>query len=169
LILAVDVDYDNNHGFAAGVGFENWTDEFITSSFTSYIEQVSDYIPGQFYKRELPCILKLLTEHNLAPATIVIDGYVYLDGSSSPGLGKYLYDALQYRVKIIGVAKKPFLGVTAEHEIVRGASKRPLYVTCAGEPLNIAKQRVVSMHGVHRIPTVLKKVDQLCRNNHRGK
>ena len=163
LILAVDVHYEKTHAVVAGVAFEDWMDESAQSSFISRIEQVQAYIPGQFYKRELPCILKLLEEHNLFPSHIVIDGFVYLDGHSLPGLGKHLYDALEGKVKVIGVAKRSFKGITEEFAVYRGSSKTPLYVTSVGEEFIIAKKQVASMHGAHRIPTMLKKVDQLCR------
>jgi len=164
LILAVDVHYDNNHAVVAGVIFNKWDDGIASSSHVSTVDQVSDYIPGRFYKRELPCIIQLLKEHNLSPEYILIDGYVYLDGNASPGLGSHLYDALQHKVKVIGVAKKPFIGITRKYEVYRGASKKPLYVTCAGIQLANAKTLVTSMHGDHRIPTLLKMVDQLSRN-----
>ncbi len=163
MILAVDVNYRAGEARVAGVAFESWIDSESLASYSSTVESVNDYEPGSFYRRELPCILKLLSEHHLAPATILIDGYVYLDGSSSPGLGRYLYDALEHRVMVIGVAKKPFKGIDAVYQVYRGNSSRPLYVTCAGIELSVAKQRIKSMHGSFRIPTMLRKVDQLSR------
>ena len=124
---------------------------------------MGDYIPGQLYKRELPGILKLLSEHNLQPEYIVIDGYVYLDGYAKPGLGKHLYDALHGNVKVIGVAKKRFAGISDAYALYRGGSKQPLYITSAGEALSAAKLHILSMHSIYRIPTMLKKVDQLSR------
>ena len=163
MILAVDVNYRRGQAVIAGVAFEHWIDGEIQASYISMLEAVDDYIPGSFYKRELPCILTLLSEHQLSPATILIDGYVYLDGSKSPGLGRYLYDALEHKVIIIGVAKKPYKGIGARYQVFRGNSSRPLYVTCAGIDLNTAKQRIMSMHGQYRIPTMLKEVDRLSR------
>lgn len=163
MILAVDVQYYHHSGLVAGVAFINWTDASPSNVFVSQIRHVGDYIPGQFYKRELPCILTLLIEHCLKPECIVVDGYVYLDGCTKPGLGKYLYDALQGKVKVIGVAKKTFAGISEEYAVYRGSSKKPLYVTCIGEALPDAKWHIMSMHGLYRIPTMLKKVDQLCR------
>ena len=66
------------------------------------------------------------------PEYIVIDGYVYLDGNKKAGLGKHLYDALQERSIVIGVAKSGFKDIPGETEIFRGGSKRALYVTSAG-------------------------------------
>ena len=78
-------------------------------------------------------------------------------------IGKQLYDALHGKTKIIGVAKNPFSGISDEYKIYRDLSKKPLYVTCAGEELSAAKAHVLSMYGTHRIPFMLKKVDQVCR------
>ena len=163
LILAVDVHYSNSHAVVAGVGFAEWGDDIASSSYTSFIDKVDDYCPGEFYKRELPCILQLLAEHELSPEYILVDGYVDLDSGSRPGLGRHLYDTLQHQVKVIGVAKKPFQGITRESEIYRGTSNKPLFITCAGVRLAAAKTLVQSMHGEHRIPTLLKLVDRLSR------
>ena len=165
MILAVDVQYDNCNGVVAGVAFKNWADTKPDNIYLSKIENAGDYIPGQFYKRELPCILKLLSEHHLQPACIVVDGYVFLDGSAKPGLGKHLYDALHGNVKVIGVAKKPFAGISEAYAIYRGRSNKPLYITCAGEALSAAKLSILSMPCMDRMPTLLRKVDQLCRLN----
>jgi deoxyribonuclease V len=163
LKLAVDVYYEKTTAVVAGIGFVHWTDKEPETSHVSTIEQTGGYIPGQFYQRELPCILRLLDEHQLSPTHIIIDGYVYLDGHSRPGLGKHLYDALSGKVKIIGVAKNPFKGISAEYTLHRGASVKPLYITCAGMMLAEAKSCIAAMHGPYRIPTLLKTVDQLCR------
>lgn len=165
MILAVDAHYDNHNGLVAGVAFKHWADAEPDNIYANKIEQVGDYVPGQFYKRELPGILKLLREYDLKPEYIVIDGYVYLDGYARPGLGKHLYDALHGNVKVIGVAKKPFADISEEYAIFRGLSKKPLYITSAGEALSNAKIYLLSMHGIFRIPTMLKKVDQLSRLN----
>ena len=164
MILAVDVHYGKNRAVAAGVAFECWTGDIVRASYISTIEQVSGYIPGQFYKRELPCILRLLTEHHLEPETILIDGYVYLDAFDRPGMGRHLYDALQHKAGIIGVAKSRFRMIPSRHEVYRGGSRKPLFVTCTGVPLSVAKAKIASMHGKFRIPTLLRTVDQLARN-----
>lgn len=161
--MAVDVQYENDGAFAAGVVFNEWSADSPERTCVCKIPAVEEYVPGQFYKRELPCILQLLNDHQLTPTYILIDGYVYLDGHSTPGLGKHLSDALHGNVKIIGVAKTPFSKIGPEFEILRGGSKKPLYVTSIGEELSAAKAKIVSMHGQYRIPTLLKKVDQASR------
>ena len=162
MLLAIDVQYTQSTAFVAGVVFNQWSSATIESEHVSVVENVEDYVPGSFYKRELPCILTLLQEHQLHPNTIIIDGYVYLNGTDKPGLGKHLYDALQQQVEIIGVAKKPFAGIPASFALLRGSSEKPLYITASGSSAK-AKQCISKMTGENRIPTILKRADQLCR------
>jgi deoxyribonuclease V len=163
MILAVDVKYFEDFAVVAGVLFAGWGDDTPEREFVTCVETPADYQPGQFYKRELPCILKLVQEHHLQPEIILVDGFVYLDGSSTPGLGKHLYDALGGEVIVIGVAKTAFRGIPPRYQLFRGGSKRPLYVTAAGVHLDLAKEFIRSMHGKHRRPTMLKRVDLLTR------
>jgi len=165
MILATDVQYHENKGFAAGVLFERWEACKALGEFVSEVEVAQDYIPGQFYKRELPCILSLLEQHALAPSCIVIDGYVFLDGKQEPGLGKHLYDALGGNVAIIGVAKSQFDSIGDEYQVMRGRSLNPLYVTVIGDSLENAKKYVAAMCGEFRMPALLKRADALCRSS----
>lgn len=163
MIFAIDVDYRNNHtAVAAGILFQNWNDEKPSQILTVTLYQVEDYISGQFYKRELPCILELLKQLDKLPKFIIVDGYVFL-GKDKKGLGAYLYEALKQKVPIIGVAKNPFQDISNDTYIYRGKSKKPLYITSTGIELNKAKQYIKSMHGEYRIPTLLKEVDTICR------
>lgn len=164
MILAVDVHYTEPGAVAAGVCFEGWSDVQPVRACISRFDAVAPYEPGAFYRRELPCILGLLREHDLQPDIIVVDGHVFLDAHGSPGLGKHLFDALDGRVPVIGVAKTAFVGIGADHEVLRGDSARPLYVTAAGLPLQRAKSHVGAMHGQHRLPTLLKAADRICRD-----
>lgn len=162
-ILATDVYYQENQAVAAGVLFSDWGDRSPLSQLTIPIEQVSDYEPGQFYRRELPCILELLQQLKNLPTHIIVDGYVYLDSTQKPGLGKYLYDALQAKSVVIGVAKNRFKDIAEESELLRGASQKPLYVTAAGISILEAKDLIARMHGQYRLPEMLKLVDHLSR------
>lgn len=164
MILAVDVHYTEPGAIAAGVCFDDWTDAKPTCTCISRFESVAPYEPGMFYRRELPCLLGLLREHALQPECIVVDGHVYLDDDGRPGLGKHLFDALDGRVPVIGVAKTAFVGIGIDHEVLRGDSMRPLYVSAAGLRLLDAKSKIGTMHGAHRLPTLLKAVDRLCRD-----
>jgi len=160
--LAIDVQYVDTTAYVAGVAFNKWHAKSATAEYSSTVENIAEYEPGSFYKRELPCILSLLKEHKLAPKTIVIDGYVYLDGKQAPGLGKKLFDALGAKTEIIGVAKKPFVNIGDDFALVRGESKKPLYVTSTGNVV-AAISSIKGMHGANRIPVLLKRADQLCR------
>ncbi|MFZ6743642.1 endonuclease V [Undibacterium sp. JH2W] len=157
------IDSDNSHAYAAGVVFHEWSDNKPEKTCISHISDVAGYVPGEFYKRELPCILQLLAEHEVQPDCIIIDGYVYLDGSSQPGLGWHLYQALGGKVAIIGVAKSSFSAIDASFGICRGDSIKPLYITSIGMDQSTALANIAAMHGSFRIPTLLKLVDQLCR------
>jgi len=163
MILAIDVQYDANSALVAGVSFGSWTQSTADQEYLTSVVEVEGYQAGKFYKRELPCILSLLDEHRLSPDIIVVDGYVYLDGKSSSGLGKYLYDSLNGKVTVIGVAKKTFDNISDEYQVFRGTSKKPLYVTAEGMSTEDAKDNVRQMSGENRIPLLLKRADQLCR------
>jgi len=163
MILAVDVDYRENHkASVAGVLFSSWQDREPKEVVSTIVEEVAKYQSGQFYKRELPCILALLEKIDVELSCIVVDGYVFL-GESKKGLGAYLYEALDRKIPIIGVAKSPFRDISKESFIYRGESKKPLYITSVGIELNEAKEVIKGMYGRFRIPFLLKEVDRICR------
>jgi deoxyribonuclease V len=164
-ILAVDVSYHNEQAVAAGMLFSDWRACESTDKIVAYISNIQAYVPGQFFRRELPCILALLDQLHALPDYIVIDGYVYLGKEQKPGLGKYLFDALDNRSIVIGVAKKRFKDTPVDVEIYRGQSKRPLYVTSVGIEHSLARQYILEMCGENRIPVLLKSVDHLCRQS----
>jgi len=78
MIACVDVDYRDNGAVAACVLFRNWTDAEPACEHRCHLEQVEPYQPGQFYKRELPCLLAVLARAAQPLETVVIDGYVWL-------------------------------------------------------------------------------------------
>lgn len=163
MILATDVYYIGNSARAAGILFPNWRSKQIADRIIKYIAAVEPYQPGQFYKRELPCILELLAEVDDCLDAIVVDGFVTLGVDAQPGMGMYLYKQLNESTPVIGVAKNAFGGTPAESAITRGDSRRPLFISAAGIQLSQAKKLVREMHGENRIPTILKQVDHLCR------
>jgi len=163
MILAVDVDYrENQEAHVAGVLFGSWQDSHPKEVITTTLKNVAEYQSGAFYKRELPCILALLEKVEVELDCIVVDGYVFL-GEQKKGLGAYLYEALDRKIPIIGVAKSPFRGIAKESFIYRGESKKPLYISSVGIELDRAKEAIASMDGKFRIPRLLKEVDRLCR------
>lgn len=162
MLLAIDVYYINDSAKVVGVLFTHWQDAQPTHIYTCYKSPVLPYQSGQFYQRELPCILELLKQVNLEQLdAIIIDGYVYLDDNGKIGLGGYLYQSLHNQIPVIGVAKKVFFQNTFNvAEVFRGKSKHPLYITSIGIELNNAKNHIQSMHGKHRMPTLLSLLDQ---------
>jgi deoxyribonuclease V len=158
VIGCVDVDYQADRVTAACVAAE-WTDEIAAIEVVVRTPGAApDYEPGAFYQRELPYLRGVLARMP-ALAAVIVDAYVWL-GPERPGLGWYLHRELG--VPIIGVAKNPFAGADAR-EVTRGDSVRPLYVTAIGIELDDAVTRVAAMHGDHRIPTLLRRVDALAR------
>lgn len=162
--VALDVYYGPTWTRGAAVGFGSVADEqpafVVVEEFAGSAE---DYEPGEFKKRELPFLVKLveLARARAEIATILIDGYVWLDDGRA-GLGGHLYEQLDPRVPIIGVAKTRYRGANAI-EILRGESKSPLLITAAGIEPSAAAELVRAMHGDHRIPTLLRAVDRATR------
>jgi deoxyribonuclease V len=163
MLACVDVDYRDHEAVAACVLFRAWTDGASAAEVVEHVARVEPYQPGQFYRRELPCLLAVLGRIPVPPEAVVVDGYVWLGDETTPGLGGHLYAALGQAVPVIGVAKTRFAGAVAARPVVRGTSRRPLWVTAAGIDADTAARHVAGMHGPFRIPTLLKRVDQLCR------
>ncbi|NJO92211.1 MAG: endonuclease V [Chloroflexia bacterium] len=164
MILAIDVDYKGNTANAAGIVFKDWKDSESFKEYTVQLDKIKEYIPGQFYKRELPCLTALHRIVNEEVTTIIIDGFVWLSDIYKKGLGAYLYQKLDRKIPVIGVAKKSFYSLGENYrEIYRGESKSPLFITSAGIDLDIAADNIKIMAGEHRLPILLKKVDFLCR------
>jgi len=162
MIIAIDVYYKNERAKAVSVEFEDWKDEKPTQIHTVELDEIEEYIPGQFYKRELPCILKVLKKSNLATIeAIIVDGYVQLDEKGKLGLGGYLFEELEGKTPIIGVAKKHFHTIGNKCvEVFRGESKKPLFVTAVGIDLHFSAKKIEEMYGEFRFPELLKILDQ---------
>lgn len=161
MFLAIDVDYDNEKGLAwvAGVAFDSW-DSKDGEVFRTFLDDIPDYVSGEFYKRELPCIEKLIKECGLQPHTIIVDGYCQFAGGLCLG---GILNKRHPEIKVIGVAKNPHFHMPDNVEVYRGESKRPLYVTASGLPHDEAKQIISDMAGKYRLPDRLKQVDTACR------
>lgn len=164
MIIAIDVDYRDTKANAAGILFKNWHDEESYKEYSIQLDKIKEYVSGQFYKRELPCITTLLKTVDEDITTIVIDGFVWLDDLYKKGLGAYLYQKLNKTIPVIGVAKKSFYSLGNNHRVIfRGESKSALFVTSGGIDLDLAAKNILNMAGEHRIPKLLKRADSLCR------
>jgi deoxyribonuclease V len=163
MIACVDVDYRDGGAVVACVLFRAWDDADSAGVYVERIARVEPYQPGQFYRRELPCLLRVLGRVSGPLEAVVVDGYVWLRDECTPGLGAHLYEALGRTVPVVGVAKTRFASAGAAEEVLRGGSRRPLYVSAAGLDQQTAARHVQAMHGPFRIPTLLRRVDQLCR------
>ena len=102
-----------------------------------------------------------LASLTLTVETIIVDGYVQLDDDGKAGLGMYLYDSLNQKIPIIGVAKRGFKdNVKHVIEVTRGKSNNPLYVTAIGIGLQDSADKIKNMAGKYRMPDLLKILDQ---------
>ncbi|MGK6341216.1 endonuclease V [Chryseobacterium sp. DT-3] len=165
MIYAFDTYYYEDHANTVCIAFEDWASENESDIFAEKTEVSSGYESGAFYKRELPCILSLLKKISLKEGDIIIvDGYVTLDNNGKIGLGGYLYEALDRKYAIIGIAKNEFASPDSQRRnILRGESKTPLFLTAKGVDVDEVLPKVEQMHGAYRIPSLLKKLDQLSR------
>jgi deoxyribonuclease V len=163
MLVSVDVDYRPDATVAACVLFRDWEDAAEAGHFVDRGPPAEAYVPGEFYRRELPSLLRVLAQVSEPLVAVLIDGYVWLGGEERPGLGAHLYEALGRRVPVIGVAKTAFHSSHAAVPVLRGASQRPLLVTAVGVDVQAAAACVQRMHGPSRLPTLLKRVDRLCR------
>lgn len=161
MIIALDVHYTVNGAKAVAVLF-NQMDSKPVEVITTAIPQVEEYIPGQFYKRELPCLLQLLNNIDLSDLELlIIDGYVYTDNNHSPGLGAHLWEAINRKVPVAGVAKTRYEGNSQLcTEVYRGSSKNPLFISAIGIEMDKVAALIKDMHGENRIPTLLRTLDQ---------
>ena len=164
IIACFDVYYKKDHAKACCIVFETDSVEKILSTYCQVIESVSDYISGEFYKRELPCILKVYKMIREDIDLIIMDGFVTLKNGKK-GLGSYLFESLGKKLPVIGVAKTYFRGSENYVEIYRGKSGKPLYISSIGIDLDYSAKFIKNLNGIYRIPDILKKVDQLSRKN----
>lgn len=165
MIYAFDTYYYEDYANTVCIAFEDWSSEKEVETFIEQMPVSSEYESGAFYKRELPCIVSLLKKITLRPEDIIIvDGYVTLDNEGKIGLGGHLYEVLDDKTPVVGIAKNEFTTPDSRRRSVfRGESKTPLFVTARGIDVDDVRAKVEQMHGAYRIPTLLKKLDQLSR------
>lgn len=165
MIIIIDVDYceRSGKGHAAGILCNTPLDDQPVKTITAIVYQIEDYLPGQFYRRELKCIDEVLKQTDISQLDmIIVDGYADF-GTDKASLGTCVYE--KYHVPVIGIAKNPFKGCVLDNIVVfRGNSRKPLFVTCKGMELENAKEIVRNMAGNHRIPLLIKEVDKSARD-----
>jgi len=161
---AVDVHYESDRAVAACIVFRTWQDSRPLTCVRVVLPPAAQYRAGRFYERELPCLLSVLQEANHHFDTIIIDGYTHLLPAIGKGLGARLAESLPYSAVIIGVAKNPLQIADRFVPVLRGRSKKPLYVSAIGCSAAAAARLIASMHGPHRIPTLLQIVDRYGRS-----
>ena len=143
--IAIDTYYYKDRAKTVGVVFNEWNDAVPEKILISWLssDKYGPYIPGEFYKRELPCIINLIQKNNIDLKefdTIILDGLARLPGSCTEGLGAHLEDKIEElwpdldfydRPSIMGVAKTKFCGIEDDKgtcSVLRGSAKTPLYV-----------------------------------------
>ena len=160
----MDVGYRSDCVVTACVGFGEWGED--APAFDLLVQSkvpAAAYEPGQFWRRELPYLLDTLARFESPFEVVVVDGYVWLD-KGRPGLGKYLFDALEGRSAVIGVGKTRFRAAEGVCAVFRGKSKVPLFVSTAGLPLADAVHAIENMAGPYRVPNLIRRVDRLSRS-----
>ncbi|NOT94323.1 endonuclease V [Ferruginibacter sp.] len=164
MLLAIDVYYKEQTAKAVGVLF-NWDSAMPEQIIIEHSTGVEEYVPGEFYKRELPCVLKIIGQIKLdSVEAIIIDGYIYVDNDGAFGLGGVLYETINKSVPVIGVAKTSFFrNKETVTELLRGESKNPLYISSIGYPIDDAVERIKNMKGEFRIPAILKELDRITK------
>lgn len=164
-IAVLDVSYASDVAGVACLLADTWTAATPALEISRCLRcAMADYIPGEFYKRELPLLRAVIDDLTPRPALLVIDGYVWLGATHAPGLGAHLFEALQSATPIVGIAKSRYRDDTWSERVYRGESRRPLYITAAGLETAKAAALVAQMHGKHRIPTLLRFADRLARS-----
>ena len=161
MLCAVDVHYEPDRARASCTVFAEWTSPASDAERVIETPPAEIYVPGQFFRRELPPLLAILGTLPALPDIVVIDGYVWLDADGTPGLGARVHGALG--MAVVGVAKTPYRGVVPAARVFRGGSAKPLFVSAIGLGLEDAADGVRRMHGAHRIPVLLKRTDHLAR------
>ena len=171
--LIFDVTYHDDTSTAKTVAleFDNFTDKIENKFYIDESPIASEYIPGEFYKRELPAIMslienqigldKLKTDYDV----IVVDG-LYMLCKDHLGLGARLKNHLMdlgIDIEVIGIAKTYFHDCEQVAGFVyRGKdATKPLYVNGSSQRDYVSI--VENMSGEYRIPYLIKQVDKLCR------
>src|SRR5262249_22254650 len=83
----VDVDYRGEGAVAACMLLNDWSDAEAAGEHVARIGRVEAYVPGQFYRRELPCLLAVLGTLAARAGGVVRGGCVLLAAGQAGGRG----------------------------------------------------------------------------------
>ena len=156
--FAIDCFYESNETTCCCVHFLDTRDRLpVWVDVQRFAGIAKPYKSGEFFRTELPFLMKILRRFWNADSIAMIDGYVWLR-DRKPGLGAYLFEALGSVGAIIGVAKNEFVGSEAR-KVIRGKSSKPLFVSSIGIEEEEASNLLLRMSGNYRIPTMLKLAD----------
>lgn len=169
--LAIDsYYYSDTNCYTVGLVFSHWNSKDPDCILESTVSEFAPYIPGQFYKRELPGVLSIIRQVNLREFdTIILDGFTrLLDNSLNviPGLGEKLETELGIipGLSIIGVAKSMFCkSDSVSLPLYRGQAKTPLWISVSsGSEIDLmtARDYIKSMYGDSKLPDMLKLLDK---------
>jgi deoxyribonuclease V len=163
VFAAADVQYlPSGEARAALVLAQDAVFAAIVTEKVVVVPQAAGYVPGEFFRRELPCLAAVL-DGVAGLSLLVVDGYVDLAPDGRPGLGAHA--ARAFGVPVVGVAKTRFATATHAAEVLRGEASRPLYVTATGLPVDEAAEMVRAMAGRYRLPDALRRADALARGH----
>lgn len=178
MILLTDVFYNEelNSAHIAAIAISDWSSDTIIKSWEIDKNGIDcEYIPGQFYKREMPCLIDLwkqIDDNDKSQiSTIIVDGFYDIWNGKS-GLGHHFHDWLTengYDVEVVGIAKSPCretseftLPVYRTEESKTSKCRSALWVN-GSNMSNDYQTKVLNMSGKYRIPTMIKAVDKLSR------
>lgn len=155
MIVATAVCYwDSEEGTcarASAVAFDEWTSTKHKSVHSALFTNVSPYVHGELYRRELPILQALLEEYAEQADLFIIRGYASLPERKA--LGEYLYDTLG--VPVVGVAPRKFEDESCSVPVSRVGGTGQLFVTSCGCPLTEATTGLMLMPGASRLPAML--------------
>ncbi|MEO7213763.1 endonuclease V [Mucilaginibacter sp.] len=167
MLLAFDSYYYADKAKTVCFIFDEWTSVEPKDVIIEITNSEAGYQSGEFYKRELPCILNALKRVDLNDIdAIIIDGFVVLDDFGKLGLGGHLYEERNRSIPVIGIAKNDYKSlIDNKRAELRGKSTKPLYITALGINIDEAAAYVKMMSGEYRIPTLLKQLDILTKQD----
>lgn len=162
MIGCFDVGYADDSAKVGCLSLDGFEDARPNSEWVIEVSPVNPYVPGEFWRRELDPLLRGIDSAPDQISVCVIDAYVDLGEEQEPGLGRFLYE--RTGIPVIGVAKSRYPGTPQAQELLRGTSRRPLYISVAGLDLAEAMANVSLMAGDGRVPTMIRRADALSRD-----